>query len=120
MTDLLFVFISDSVLMLILNSLRIPQFAVEKYVGNLQNGELKYIPATWGSHEIGIIPLIWPIFQTSNLGKCYDHLKKPSTFRIPQFAVGKYVVKLQNGELRLKSCNLGKPRIRLMIEGPVL
>ena len=58
MTELLLIFKSDSALMLILNSLRIPQFAVEKYVGNLQNGELKYNPATWGSHEFGIIPLI--------------------------------------------------------------
>ena len=45
--------------MVILNSLRIPQFAVEKYVENLQNGELKYDPASWGSHKFGIIPSIW-------------------------------------------------------------
>ena len=76
MTELLLIFMSDSVLMLILNSLGIPQFAVEKYVGNLQNGELRYNPATWGSHEFGIIPSIWRMFQTSNLGKCYDSFKK--------------------------------------------
>ena len=92
---------SDSVVMLILNSLSIPQFAVEKYVGNLQNGELKYNPATWGSYEFGFIPSIRRIYQTSNLGKYYDRFKKTSTSRIPQFAGGKYVRKLQNGELSL-------------------
>ena len=61
MTELLLIFMSDSVLILILNSLSIPQFEVEKYVGNLQNGELRYNPATWGSHEFGIIPSIWRI-----------------------------------------------------------
>ena len=30
----------------------------QKCVGNLQNGELKYNPATWGSHKFGIIPSI--------------------------------------------------------------
>ena len=107
MTDLLFIFMSDSLLMLILNSVRIPQFAVEKYVGNLQNGELKYNPATWGSHEFGIIPLILAyIFKPAIWGSAMLVLKNINFENSP----------VCSGEVRRKAAKWGT-KIKMLQPG---